>query len=70
MNASAGPASGPGPRALPARWRPGTDSERIDVRRGDVPYERVVGYDPSPGFGPVGTTQAARSPDGPGEGSA
>ena len=61
MNASAGPASGPALRARPARWRPGTGNERIDVRRGDLPYERVIGYDPPPRFRPVDATQPAPS---------
>ena len=40
------PMSGRGLVSLPTRLRPGTDSDRIDVRRGDLPYERVV-YDPA-----------------------
>lgn len=54
----------------PTRWRQGSPSERIDVRRGDLPYERVVGYDLSPGLRPAVTLSAVRSVDEPGGGSA
>ena len=63
MNAYARRISAPRLGARPARWRAGTDGERIDVRRGDLPYDRVV--DPSPGLPSLVFTQAAPSANEP-----
>jgi hypothetical protein len=45
-------------------WRPRQDLGRIDVRRGDRPYERVVGDDPTPSFRPRDLAQVAEPAGG------